>query len=110
MKTLFDLQYFQDDKFDKIITELFSVYDLWSIRPLINPKLEFLYGTLKEKPKFSKFIDKHAHKEYACDLVVHIGVGHKNNPNMMLNRTKTSIVIRFAKSKENNTKTPQKEE
>ncbi len=85
-----------DDNFIEFArTDVFPIFDLWSIRPVRNPIKEFISGNCKEFEKFSNFIEQHANIDYPDDLIIFVGNGEKNYPTIMYNKTKQHFIVRF---------------
>jgi hypothetical protein len=95
MKNIIDVLYYSEDFVERTIREILSIHDLWSIRPLENPKKEFRSGNAQDMEKFSEFIYRHAEKDYPCNLIIHIGDSEKNYPTIMLNKTKKALKLSF---------------
>ncbi len=90
--------YYNQNFTEKINSDIFPNYDLWSVRPLQSPKKELISGNCKEFEKFSEFIEGHASKDYSCDLLIYIGNGEKNYPTIMYNRTKKYLIVKFSQN------------
>ncbi len=101
-----DFTYYNDNFIERIKSDIFSIYDLWSIRPLESPKKELISGNCKEFEKFSAFIEQHVNKDYVCNLIIFAGNGEKNYPTIMYNRTKKYLNVKFPKYSKNYNGTP----
>ncbi|MBN2683500.1 MAG: hypothetical protein JXR58_13480 [Bacteroidales bacterium] len=95
MKNIIDIQFYSEDFLDKMIREIISFYELWSIRPLQNEKKVLCSGTSSHHELFTEFMKSHAEKEYPVDLLVYVGNGEKKYPLIMLNKTKKAIKVKF---------------
>jgi hypothetical protein len=63
MKNVIDVLYYTEDFTNKIISEVFTIYDLWSIRPLQNIRKVLCSGLASDPDSFRRFMEDHANKE-----------------------------------------------
>jgi len=98
--------YYNENFIERINSDIFLFYDLWSVRPLQSPTKEFISGNCKEFEKFSEFIEQHSNKDYACDLLIFVGDGEKKYPTIMYNRTKKYFIVKFPQNTEEYIGTP----
>ena len=95
MKNIVDIQYYTEEFIERIISEILSIYDLWSIHPLENLRKELISGSYSDVENFSDFIYNHSNQDYPFNLLIFVGNGEKNYPTIMFNKTKKVIKIRF---------------
>lgn len=95
MKNIDNIQIYNNFLLERIGKEILPCYDLWSIRSHQNRKFEYLSGSSNEIEKFSNFIFDYAERDNPMDLLLVIGNGEKNFPNIMLNTSKKYMIIRF---------------
>jgi hypothetical protein len=95
MKNIDNIQIYNNFLLERIEKEILPCYDLWSIRSYQNRKYEYLSGTKDEIEKFSNFIFDYAEKDNPMELLIVIGNGEKNFPNIMLNTSKKYMIIKF---------------
>ncbi len=97
MKNIIGILNYNENFVEKVIKEIFPIYELWNIRALDDLPNVLTGGRTKDIARFSDFIKEHADKDESFELVIYVGYGWKNHPTIMLNATVKALKVNFDK-------------
>jgi len=95
MKNIIGILNYNENFVEKVIKEIFPIYELWNIRALDDLPNVLTGGRTKDIARFSDFIKEHAGKDEPFELVIYVGYGWKNHPTMMHYPTVKALKVSF---------------
>lgn len=95
MKNIMYSSNYTEDFAEKITKQIFLIYELWSIKPVMNFGKVLISGETKDIRKFSDYINNHAKKENPVDLFIYVGNTCKNQAKILHTASAKIIKLTF---------------